>query len=289
VPTNPYFRNYSSVTSQEQALLEDNIVELIQMHGHDVYYIVRESETEEDPIMGEDPRAKYTRVYLMEMYPESTFSGSDFMSKFGLQIPDTQVFRVARKTFERYVPAENAVRPREGDLIYMPVQKKLYEITFVEDDDHFAALGRTAPYLYKINADMFRYSHQKITTGVPEVDQVDDDNAYGVVLNLNNGSGNFIYSEEVYQGPNLAYYTAKAVVRDWSPADRVLDVIYINGTFVTGSNVKGATSGSDYDYLATLNPLLDDRVPHDEVPNAEFESQANASIVRTETNPFGRA
>jgi hypothetical protein len=266
--------------------MEDNLIELIQIHGADVYYIVRESEDVEDPIMGEDPRAKYRLSYYMEMLPQE-FMGTDYMGKFGLQVPETQRFVVARKVFERMVPAEIAQRPREGDLIYMPVQHKLYEIKFCEEDTHVWSLGNPNPYVYTLSTELFKYGQEKIQTGVPEVDQIPDDAAYTVTLQLGNGSGNFIYSEQVYQGNSGSAATATGIVKDWNPDTKELQIIYITSNFLVSSNVKGNTSGANYAFTTQYNPL-DDNVLYDDYANADFESQANSIIDRSEVNPFGR-
>lgn len=287
MPTNPYFRNFSPTITPEQALLEDNLIELIQIHGTDVYYIVRESEDVDDPIMGEDPRSNYRLSYYMEMFAQE-FMGNDYMGKFGLQIPESQKFVVARKVFERMVPTNYATRPREGDLIYMPVQRKLYEIKFVEEDTHLFSLGRFNPYVYTISAELFKYGQERINTGVPEVDLIEDKHAYTITLTLGSGSGNFIYSEEAYQGSNGQSATVRGIVKDWNPTTKELQLIYINGDFALSSNVKGNTSGANYTFTTVYDRFDDDNVENDEYANQDFESQANSIIDRTETNPFGR-
>ena len=57
----------------------------------------------------------------------------DFLSKFGVEQRDTMTMSVARRTFETDVGAPdlaNLTRPREGDLIWFPLNNKLYSVNF---------------------------------------------------------------------------------------------------------------------------------------------------------------
>jgi L-ribulose-5-phosphate 3-epimerase UlaE len=63
--TSVYFNNYSVGVINEQRLLEDLIVESIQIMGHDVYYIPRDSYNGDDEIYGEAVNTKFTRAYYM--------------------------------------------------------------------------------------------------------------------------------------------------------------------------------------------------------------------------------
>jgi len=51
MPTNRYFDNYSA--ANEQALLDDLMVEVIQVHGIDAWYIPRQINNQ-DELFGED-------------------------------------------------------------------------------------------------------------------------------------------------------------------------------------------------------------------------------------------
>ena len=124
-----YFNNYSGVATNEQRLMEDVITESIKIMGHDVYYIPREGFNATDILFGENPQSKFERAYHMEMYlanVEGYEGDGDFFSKFGLEIRDTSNFVVSRLTFEKYVPSSLAIRPREGDLIFIPVMNKIF-------------------------------------------------------------------------------------------------------------------------------------------------------------------
>ena len=105
--TSVYFNNYSAATLNQQRLLEDLIVESVKIHGHDVFYLPRESWDADDTIFGENVNSKFERAYNIEMYlanVEGYEGDGDFFSKFGLEIRDTSNFIVTRRSFDRYVP-----------------------------------------------------------------------------------------------------------------------------------------------------------------------------------------
>jgi hypothetical protein len=124
---NPYFRDYSG----EQNIIEDLSIEIIKAMGRDMLYIPRE-QFNKDIEFGE-ARYKYTKTFPLEMYIASVsgFEGEgDVISKFGLEVRDKVTLIVSRKRFgqevsERY---SEITRPREGDLIYFPLTKGLFEI-----------------------------------------------------------------------------------------------------------------------------------------------------------------
>jgi hypothetical protein len=173
--TNHYFNNFSPGVINEQRLLEDMIVESIQIMGHDCWYIPRDAYDTVDQILGESVNAKFTRAYAIESYianVEGYEGDGDFFSKFGLDIRDTSNFIVSYRSFNRYIPSVITVRPREGDLIYVPLMRKLFEIKYVEEELLFFSLGKRHPYIYELRCEVFRYSNENIITGVEEVDEV---------------------------------------------------------------------------------------------------------------------
>jgi hypothetical protein len=92
------------------------------------------------------------------------FDGTDVITQFGLEIKDKITLIMARKRFKEEVTDidRSITRPREGDLIYFPLSKSLFEINFVEHENPFYPLGKL--YSYQITAELFTYSYEKITT-----------------------------------------------------------------------------------------------------------------------------
>lgn len=169
--TNPYFKHG---ISSEQDLIEDLIIESLRMYGNEVLYIPR-TLVSKDEILGEDRLSKFENAYPIEMYFENvdSFSGQgSFIQKFGLMIEQSATLVVARKRWQTLVGRKGQTilpqRPAEGDLIYFPLSKGLFEIKFVTHQDPFYQLGKL--YVYKLQVELFQYASERMETGVAEVD-----------------------------------------------------------------------------------------------------------------------
>ena len=136
--TNFFFNNFQS--SQEQLLLENLIIESIRIYGQDMYYIPRKLNNY-DNVYGADDQSSYENAYSIELYIKSVdgFSGDgDFMSKFGIEIRNQVVFSVAQRRFNEEIgDYTTQVRPNEGDLIYFPLNKKCFQIKYVNKFEIF--------------------------------------------------------------------------------------------------------------------------------------------------------
>lgn len=168
--TNVFFQNYNFFN--EQQLIDDLVIESIQIYGVDTYYVARLSQSF-DHIMNEDSLTIFNAAYQMEMYVKSVdgFQGEgDFLSKFGLQIRDQVTFTVAYRTFERHALRidPSLIRPREGDLVYMPMNNKFFKIMHVEHESVFYQAG--ALQVYDLKCELFEYSNERFETGIVDVD-----------------------------------------------------------------------------------------------------------------------
>ena len=258
------------------------------MYGHNVYYMPRETYDQMDKIYGEDTASKFSRAYVIEMYianVEGYEGDGDFFSKFGLEIRDTSNFVVSRRSFQRYVPSTLAVRPREGDLVFVPVLNKVFEIKFVEEELMFFSVGKRDPYLFELRCEAFRYSNENINTGVEEVDIIENLTSYTQEIVLGSGTGNYIIGETVFQGANLASSTVSAKVVDWNPQTKKVLVINIRGVFSSNASVIGETSGVVYN--ATDTDTLGDYSEVDQYDNKNLQNEANSTIILVEKNPLG--
>jgi len=180
--TNVFFQNYDYENTSQ--LFDDLVIESIQIHGMDMMYIARSLQAV-DQILNEDDLSTFSAAYSAEMYVKSVdgFQGEgDFLSRFGLQIRDQAVFTIARRSFERHVTRQNAdlSRPKEGDLIYLPLNKKFFKIMFVEHESVFYQTG--ALQVYDLKCELFEYSNERFVTGVEDIDMLFDDvNTEGVM------------------------------------------------------------------------------------------------------------
>lgn len=196
---NSFFNQYTPV-KREQSLVEDLIIEAIKIYGVDAYYLPR-THVNLDRLYTEDASMLFDDALEMEMYVKSFdgFQGAeDFLSKFGLQIDEQITFVVAQKRFDQatkechlteyghnlvYEDGEDILRestydyseilrPREGDLIWFPMAKYMFQIKFTENIENFFQLGKL--YTYEMRCERFDYSSEQLNTDVAEIDELED-------------------------------------------------------------------------------------------------------------------
>ncbi|NDB59588.1 hypothetical protein EB001_14245 [bacterium] len=293
---NRYFNNFPGQNrfNNEHHLMEDVIVESIEIMGHQVYYIPRDSHDDGDKIFGEYSKSKFEKAYSIEAYLANVegFEGDgDFFSKFGLEIRDTSNFVISRRGFVKGLPSSLRVRPQEGDLIYVPLMHRLFEIKFIEKKLMFYSLGNREPYIYEMRCELFRFSQEDIDTGIEEIDEIEQENAYTQKLNLGlTGFNNFFDNEVVYQSPDgtWANNSANGEIRDWYKANGTMFVVGITGQFTSsGANtLYGNTSHAQFTVLS-VDDERNDYVKFDIFDNKDFDTGADLVLDLSETNPFG--
>jgi len=204
--TNPYFNNFNSFS--EQGLIEDLVIESIRMYGHDCYYCPR-TIVDKDTTFGEDTLSTYNNAYFVEMYIRNVegFEGEgDFLSKFGLQIRDSVTFTIANRVFNTEIGRNETIdRPQEGDLIYFPLNQKVFVITFVEHEPVFYQMGDLQ--MYDLRCELFEYSNGKLNTGISTIDDLEDEWSINVGINNlanTNANGDIIINETTGRPDSLS-------------------------------------------------------------------------------------
>ena len=292
MPTNFYFNQFpSSQVTSEQLLVEDLVIESMQINGMDVYYLPRRVVDSIDMLYGEDPIKEYRTAFPIEMYLENVTGmegEQDFISKFGLEVRDEAHLLVSRRRFRSTIPLQ---RPREGDLVFIPLLKNFFEITFVEHENdqamfHTLGRGRDANvYVYALRLKQYEFSEELIDTGITEIDEI----AFKyykrtkLVLAASVGIGSFTPGETVYQGANLSSATASATVYSYSPHTEVI-VVNTRGTF-GNTTLIGASSTATRNVTTDVVNYSD--IYEDIADNDRIQDEWNDIIDFTESNPFG--
>ena len=286
--TNLYFQNTTSHAEQE--LINSLTSEVIQIHGMDVFYLPR-TLIKEDLIMGEDILSKFSTAYEIEMYLKTTdgFGGEgDLVTKFGLDVRDEVIFTVHKDRFELSTDMD---KPLEGDLIFLPISKGLFEIKFVEHEQPFYQAGKN--YSFDLTCELFQYAEEQLETGISDIDAIEKEQGYTIDLVMSaGGSGVFTTDESIYQGPSLANATFKGIVVSWDATTRVLRLNDTSGAMAASTNVIGATSAASWSLSSTTDSTgkadLDQVLPTDDnADNLEFEIEADSILDFSENNPFG--
>lgn len=285
--TNKYFINYNS--KYEQNLIDDLVVETIKIHGLDFYYIPRELANQPD-VFGDDPMSSFRQHFIIEMFIESVdgFEGDgDYISKFGLEIRDSAKFVVSKKRFQNITERE---RPLEGDLIFFPLNKKFFEIKFVEHENPFYQLGKN--YVFSLSVELFQFSEENINTQIDEIDQAGDRLEYTKTLTIGTpvGVGSFQEEDTVYS------FTEGATGGVSSEAESKATVVsYSAGSLILKDTIgPWKTSDSTTDryvfksgLYAKMNSSLDSTESNTINDNNTIENLAQEFLDFSELNPFG--
>jgi hypothetical protein len=292
VALNPYFNKFKNLP--EQNLIEDLTVEAIKIHGMEIYYLPRKM-VHKDDFFGEAPYSRFSSFKMIEMYMDTTtaFEGGDTFTKFGFEIRDSVKFTVSRKRFKRETGME---RPMEGDLLYLPLNKGLFEIKFVEHENPFYQLGKLLSF--QLTCELFQYSEEKMNTGVPEIDVVEDINGYNITLSLGatGGTGNFTKGDTVYQFGNGAITgsvesaTAKATVVSFNPNNPntiILSDIVGKWSETSVSMQYKITNNNSIPSYRIVTGIQDKFGDFVDDSNKQIQDEANQYFNFTEKHPFG--
>ena len=294
-----HFPAYGGSTT-EQALVQDLVDEHIKIHGSTVFYLPR-TLNDVDQLWGEASNSEFKESVQIEMFLKSTdeFDNgmSDTVTEFGLQNNDALTFMVSKRRWTEEFDGNFAGkladdRPAEGDLIYFPLTKGLFEIKYVEHQAPFYQLGDL--YCYELRTELFRYSGEDLDTGVAEIDAIEVEKSFKTSLVIdptqtNNGIA-FTVDEEI--AGSVSNATAKVV--SWDTTNNILVVYDKTNSFTEGETLTGQTSGASW-YLkrssvsgsTRTETVYIDNSTGENISNQVIEVDADSIIDFSEKNPFG--
>ena len=299
--TSIYF-NQNSI--REKRLLDDLVGEVHKQYGYDCYYLPRKR-VDVDAILGEDPSSEFDDAYTIELFvenPEGWGGEQDIISRFGLEVRDTQTFTMSRKSWEQFISMDanlvTSFRPQEGDIIYYPPAVEAFEIRFVNDENPFYPMASQP--VFHLECETYQYSHEKIDVGIAELDNIEDKYSYQVSLQVAaGGSGTFVVGETVTQTVATGY-TVSGQVTNWDAPTRTLHInnitfsdtrvptqynMFVLSSNVGAGNIVGGTSSASWTVSTAPNTL---QLPTDgSADNQDFETAGDNIIDFSESNPFG--
>jgi len=181
---NPFFLQGSQA---EQGLVQDLINEQLRMYGLECHYIPRKLMTS-STIMKEVTESRFDQAFPLEAYLMNVdgYAGQgDILTKFGVRVTTEATFVISRERFEESVAPfleqqeddyDISNRPREGDLLFSPLGKKLFEIKYVEFEKPNYQLRKN--YTYQLTCEVFEYEDEVIDTNVNTIDSVVQTDGY---------------------------------------------------------------------------------------------------------------
>ena len=270
-------------------LYENLVIEALKIYGQDVYYIPRDI-VNYDTIFGADVESSYNSSHKIEMYIENVagFEGEgDLFTRFGVEIRDEATFIVSRNRWEnqvkRYDNDMTAVRPEEGDLIYLPLTKKMFQVMHVEHEQPFYQLSNLPTF--KMRCQLFEYSDEDFDTDLVSIDGIEQNNAYEFDMVLSGISGDFEIGERVEQ-TLLNGTILGGEVSKWVSDINTLSIIHLGGNDgkfhlpVTGRTISGQESSAS----GTVSSFTEDNQLSANEQNDDFDTLD--FIDFSETNPF---
>lgn len=311
MPRNVYF---SQAVRSEQNLYEDLIIESLKIFGQDIYYLPRDL-VNRDSILGEDTSSQFDDAYMIEGYIEGTegFEGQgDLYSKFGLEVRDEVNFVISRKVWDRYVGFQDEVndvpRPREGDLIFLPLSNKFFEVMFVEHEQPFYQLSNLP--VYRLQCALYEYNEEDFDTGIAQIDAIEETDTYQVTIDYSTTNNNHLQKNEKVtqdltfnnESPPVALTSVFGEVQKLeklsasagriqvsqigvSGIDEARDFIVSSTLTLTGEESLQTVAITKIYDIGDNSALVDPTGSNSE--NVAFEVTADGFLDFTESNPFG--
>ncbi len=290
--TNPYI---SQGHRPEQSLYEDLIIESIKFYGQDIYYLPREVVERED-IFLDSIQSQFSDAYKIEVFIENTegFDGeTNIFTKFGIELRDQATFVIARRRWRELVgdrlSEQYQFRPREGDLIFLPLSQSLFEVKLVETETPFYQLSQLP--LFRVQCELFEFSDEDFDTGIPDIDIVEREHAFQYHVQMatpESGQGGFYeIGETVVQ--TYDDFEMKGEVASWNSETRILSIAHsgaTDGKYHEWSTDRVIESDSGATFMpVTVSEDVNEIQPFSQ--NQIFDDFENDFLDFTEGNPFG--
>jgi hypothetical protein len=274
-------------------LYEDLIIESIKFYGQDVYYLPREIVEKED-IFLDSIQSQFGDAYKVEVYIENAegFDGEgDIFTKFGIEIRDQATFVIARRRWRELVGdrlADAQFRPREGDVIYLPLSESLFQVMKVETETPFYQLSQLPTF--RMQCELFEFSDEDFDTGIPDIDNVEVEGAFQYELQMPprvaDDESYYLVGEDVQQV--FDDYILNGEVTSWSSDTRMLKIAHTGAT--DGKYHEWATDRPVVGPNASMTPVSQDEGVNEiqvDAQNKIFNDWEGDFLDFSESNPFG--
>tara|TARA_B110000285_G_scaffold1777_1_gene1892 strand:+ start:404 stop:1429 length:1026 start_codon:yes stop_codon:yes gene_type:complete len=178
--------------------------------------------------------------------------------------------------------ATDSDRPFEGDAIYHPILKKMFQVNFVDHDEPFFQLDNNP--VYKLRCRLFDYASEELDTGIDAIDAIQDalststseyqftmesDSAVVNAMSMEDNSGRIIHENDtdelvVYEDSDMT--TSAGVLLLENGADTGNSEYLIQEDYILGDGTTSGIQGAQ---------------------NELFESADDTVLDFSESNPFG--
>jgi hypothetical protein len=178
--------------------------------------------------------------------------------------------------------ATDSDRPYEGDAIYHPILKKMFQVNFVDHDEPFFQLDNNP--VYKLRCRLYDYASEKLDTGIDDIDDIqgvlststseyqftmESESAVVNAITMEDNSGRIIHENDtdelvVYEDSDMT--TSAGVILLENDADTGNKEYLIQEDYILGDGTTTGAQGAQ---------------------NELFESADDTVLDFSESNPFG--
>ena len=277
----------------ERSLYQDLIKEAIQIYGHDVYYVNRDT-VALDNILGEDSLSSYTKQTPIEMYVEDAegFGGDkEIITQFGLENRNEITFVVSKERFQEMdsqFVIESGTDTTGGGILLesgsIDQSGSSSTLSSVQGDDNFYVLQDIA----STDADRPQEGdlvYHPVIAKMFEINFVDHDEPF---YQLDNNPvyklrcKQFEYSsEDIATGID----TIDTIEDDLSRSSSAFQFTLENE--VGSIQLENAADTGDAEFLISEDYIIGDYVTDKTAQNELFDVLDDTVIDFTESNPFG--
>jgi len=177
--------------------------------------------------------------------------------------------------------ATDSDRPYEGDAIYHPILKKMFQVNFVDHDEPFFQLDNNP--VYKLRCRLFDYSSEELATGIDDIDAIEA---------LSVASSDFQFTLESDTASVNAVQLESEDGRIIHENETDLLVAHEDSVMTTSSGsllVENSSDSGNEEYLIQEDYIVGDGTSSGvkDAQNELFESADDTILDFSESNPFG--
>ena len=175
--------------------------------------------------------------------------------------------------------AADTDRPYEGDALYHPILKKMFQINYVDDDEPFFQLDDNP--VYKLRCRLFDYSSEALDTGIDTIDAIEDA--------LSVSSSNFQFTLEqntaTVDAMILESDDGRIIHQTESSGQATDELVALETSDMTTS--AGSLLSETGDYLVQESYIIGDADTDKTAQNELFDTLDDTVLDFSESNPFG--
>ena len=175
--------------------------------------------------------------------------------------------------------AADTDRPYEGDALYHPILKKMFQINFVDHDEPFFQLDNNP--VYKLRCRLFDYSSEALDTGIDTIDAIED------ALSVSSSDFQFTLEQNTatVDAMILESDDGRIIHQTESSGQATDELVALETSDMTTS--AGSLLSETGDYLVQESYIIGDADTDKSSQNELFDTLDDTVLDFTESNPFG--